>query len=185
MLKLVLQPNKVAQWNQSGGWGLKNPHCGPLFFKYFYNSRGNNEQAFSVTFAPRHYNSHNHSHAPDPHMWQSPGPWPDSQRFQNSGNRTMSPDALLLSSTTEPLVHIDLQKKMVYDSSHFATLNPFFCVQDCRSRIAQVEYQGQTQYFRILDSKPSIDICYRIGHRLELKTFLIAQFCSRHRAVHQ
>ena len=21
--------------NQSGGWGLKKPHCGPLFFKYF------------------------------------------------------------------------------------------------------------------------------------------------------
>ena len=62
---------------QSGAWGLKNPQCGPSFFKYFRHSRKNNGQAFSVTFASRlHINlkSYNHTHAPCPHMWPSQGP---------------------------------------------------------------------------------------------------------------
>ena len=62
----------------------------------------------------------------------------------------------------------------------------FFLVQDCRSRIFQVEYQGQTRYTRILERKPLIDTSYRIRHRLELKYFHFAQFLlNAHRAAHQ
>ena len=46
----------------------------------------------------------------------------------------------------------------------------------CHSRIAQVEYQGQTLYIRILEHQPFIDTSYHIGHRLELKYFHLAQF---------
>ena len=35
-----------------------------------------------------------------------------------------------------------------------------FCFQDCCSLIAQVKYQGQTLYTRILDLKPFIDRCW-------------------------
>ena len=35
-------------------------------------------------------------------------------------------------------------------------LEPIFCMQDCHSGIAQVEYQSQTLNIRILDSKPSL-----------------------------
>ena len=38
----------------------------------------------------------------------------------------MSPDSLQLALTTKPLVHINCLKKMVYDSSYFATCNRFF-----------------------------------------------------------
>ena len=59
-------------------------------------------------------------------------------------------------------------------------------MQDCRSQIAQIEYQGQTQYTGILDHKPFIDTCYSIGHRLELKYFHFARFLlNAHRAAHQ
>ena len=34
--------------------------------------------------------------------------------------------------------------------------NKFFCFQDRHSRIAQVEYQGQTSHTIILDCKPNI-----------------------------
>ena len=41
-----------------------------------------------------------------------------------------------------------------------------------------------TRYTRILERKPFIDICYRIGHRLELKYFHFAQFLLNvHRAA--
>ena len=45
---------------------------------------------------------------------------------------------------------------------------PIFCFQDCSSQIAHLEYQGQTRCTRILDSKPFIKVCYRIGvgHRI-------------------
>ena len=56
---------------------------------------------------------------------------------------------------------------------------------DCCSRIAQVEYQGQTRYTRILDRKSFICISSSIGHRLELKYFHFAQFLlNPHRAAH-
>ena len=39
------------------------------------------------------------------------------------------------------------------------------------SGIAQVEYQGQTPYTRILQGKPFMDTSSYIGHRLELEYF--------------
>ena len=48
-------------------------------------------------------------------------------------------------------------------------------MQDCHSRIAQVECQGQTRYTLILDCKPFINTYDSTGHRLELKFFLSAQ----------
>ena len=64
----------------------------------------------------------------------------------------------------------------------FQNLELSFCLQGCNSQIAQVKYQGynqtQTQYTRILDYKTFIDTYNCIGHRLELKYFLFAQFCS-------
>ena len=55
-------------------------------------------------------------------------------------------------------------------------LEPIFCAQDCRSLIAQAEYQGQTRYIRILERKPLIDTSHRIRHRLELEYFHLALF---------
>ena len=54
----------------------------------------------------------------------------------------------------------------------------FFCVQECCSRIVQIEYQGQTQYTRILEHKPLNIEQYisRTQHRLELKFFHFAHF---------
>ena len=71
------------------------------------------------------------------------------------------------------LIHLaigsyQLLKKTVYDSSYFATCNWFFGVQDCRTRIFQLEYQGQTRNTRILERKPLIDTSYCIRHRLEI-----------------
>ena len=55
-------------------------------------------------------------------------------------------------------------------------------MQDWRAWIAQ----GRTRYTRILDSKPFIDTCYLIEHRLELKYFHFAQFIlNPHRAAHR
>ena len=54
----------------------------------------------------------------------------------------------------------------------------FFCVQDCRTWIFQVEYQGQTRYTRILEGKPLIDTSYRIRHRWSWNIFTSYNFCS-------
>ena len=43
--------------------------------------------------------------------------------------------------TTKQLVRINRSKQRVFDSSYLATCNRFFCVQDCRTWIFQVEYQ--------------------------------------------
>ena len=98
----------------------------------------------------------------------------------------MSPDYLRLALTTQPLIHIDRTKKTVYESSYY--LNCFallFWLQNCRSQIAQVEYQGQARNTRILERKPLIDTFYCIRHRLELKYFHFAQFLlNAHRAAH-
>ena len=60
------------------------------------------------------------------------------------------------------------------------------CVQDCRTRIFQVKYQGQTQNTGILERKPLIDVSYCIRFRLELKYFRFAQFLlDAHRAAQQ
>ena len=69
----------------------------------------------------------------------------------------------------------------------------YFCVQDCFSRIAQVEYQGQTRntrilarYTKILERKPLIGTFYRIWHILDLKYFHFAQFLlNGHRGAHR
>ena len=64
-------------------------------------------------------------------------------------------------------------------------LERLICVQDCLSQIAQIEYQGQTQYTRILERKPLIHTSYCIQYRLELKYFLLAQFSLiSHQAAH-
>ena len=97
-----------------------------------------------------------------------------------------SPDSLLLTLTTKLLVRVNLQKKTVYDSSYLAACNRFFCVQDCRSCISQVEYQGQARNTRFLERKPLINTCYRIRHRLKLKYSHFARFLLiAHRAAHQ
>ena len=73
----VFMGNKLWQlflWSgigmeQSGEWGLKNLHCGPLLSSIISNSRKNKGQALFVTFAPRLDNSYNHAHMPGPHMY--------------------------------------------------------------------------------------------------------------------
>ena len=40
------------------------------------------------------------------------------------------------------------------------SLEPSFCMQDWHSRISQVQYQRQTRYTRILDSKPVVHTCF-------------------------
>ena len=68
----------------------------------------------------------------------------------------------------------------------FRNLQTLFCLQNCGSLIAQVEYQGQASNTRILERKPMIDASYRIRHRLELKFFHFAQFLlNAHRAAHR
>ena len=48
----------------------------------------------------------------------------------------------------------------------------------------KVEYQGQNRYTRILDSKPLVDTCDHIGHRLGLNFLLIAHvLLNAHRAA--
>ena len=65
-------------------------------------------------------------------------------------------------------------------------LQPLFCMQDCCSQIAQIEYQGQTLETRLLEHKPLINTSYCIRHRLELKYFHFAQFLlNAHRAAHR
>ena len=101
-----------------------------------------------------------------------------SRGFQHAtGFESMLSYSLLLTSTTKPWVHINLLRRTEYDESYLATLNCFFACriqQDCHPRIAQVEYQGQARYTRVLDIKSLIMIYYSIQHRLELKYLLFA-----------
>ena len=62
-----------------GAEGWKILTVGHCFSSISDNSRKNNGQAFLGTFAPRLYNFYTHAHAPGQHMWQSPGPEPDSK----------------------------------------------------------------------------------------------------------
>ena len=103
----------------------------------------------------------------------------EQQRFSAPrGNRTRAA-RLWLTLTTKPWVCVSLQRKWYatwrVTVTCFATCNPLFWGQDCRSQIAQVEYQGQARKTRILESKPLIDTSYRIRHRFELKYFHFAQ----------
>ena len=107
-----------------------------------------------------------------------------AQALQSSAlirNRTHVTELSATSWTTKPLIRINCWKKPVYDSSYFATCNRFFCLQDCRTRPFQVEYQGRTPNTRILERKPLIITSYRIRHRLELfhfAQFLLNAHCS-------
>ena len=81
--------------------------------------------------------------------------------------------------TIQPWFHIGLAKKQ-YMSRHILQPSTIF-----GTLIAQVEYQDLTLSTRILDSKPSIDAFYRIGHRWKLKYFHFAHFLLNiHQAVH-
>ena len=105
------------------------------------------------------------------HWWaQCHAKWPTRGRaFMHSSRiEPKSQNSLRLTLTTKALVRIIYSKNSVYDSSYFATFNRFFCVQDCRSRIVQVEYQGQTRNTRILERKPWIDTPYRIRQRINI-----------------
>ena len=55
-------------------------------------------------------------------------------------------------------------------------------MQDCHSQIAQVEYQGQTQYTRILHRKSFINTCYFVDIALDidwsLNIFNVQNCCS-------
>ena len=93
---------------------------------------------------------------------------------------SMLPDTLQPVLTTKSLIRFNLQGKTAYDSSYFATCNWFFGIQDCRTQIFQLEYQGQTRNTRILERKPLIDTSYRISHRLELKYFHFAPHQTAH-----
>ena len=86
----------------------------------------------------------------------------------------MKPGLLWHFITTEPWFKL-INRKKQYMTRHILQLWTNFCVQDCRSRIAQVESQSQTLSTRILDCKPFNDTCYLIGHRLESEYFHLAQ----------
>ena len=63
---------------QSGGWGLKNPHCRPLFSN-IWQFKEKQWPGTSAILALRFYNRCNHARLQGPHMWLSPGPGPDSK----------------------------------------------------------------------------------------------------------
>ena len=93
----------------------------------------------------------------------------------------VSPDSLQLTLTTKPWIRVNLMKKKVYYLKFFSTCNLFFCIQDCCSQIAQVEYQGQARNTRILEHKPLIDTFYCIWHRVDhwsWNIFTLYNFCS-------
>ena len=78
-----------------------------------------------------------------------------------------------------PLSHwfVSITRKIRYATRRILPpATDFFCVQDYRSQIVQVEYQGQTRNTRILKRKPWINTSYSIRHRLELKYFHFTQF---------
>ena len=62
-------------------WGVRveKPLMWAVVFKYFRQFKEKQWPSTLVIFAPRLYNCYNHSHAPGPHMWPSPGPGPDSK----------------------------------------------------------------------------------------------------------
>ena len=70
-----------------GGWELKNPLAWTSFFKFFWQFKQKRRPGTFVTFALRLYNSYNHAHEPNQHMWPSPGPWPDSTCSQTGSEQ--------------------------------------------------------------------------------------------------
>ena len=70
-----------------------------------------------------------------------------------------------------------LQKKRYISCDISLPWTNFWCAGLSLSE-CKVEYQGQTRYTRILDLKPCISTCYRIGHTLELIFLSLHNFCS-------
>ena len=80
------------------------------------------------------------------------------------------------------------------DSSHIATLNPFFVCRIVIVGLLELNIKPRQdipedkiyQNSSTLDCKPFINTYYSIGHRLELKCFLFAQLLlNAHRAAHK
>ena len=69
----------------------------------------------------------------------------------SSGIKPHVADSLLLPLTTKPFVHINCWKKKGICLVVFRYLQQIFGVQDSRTWIFQLEYQGQTLYMRILE----------------------------------
>ena len=73
-------------------------------------------------------------------------------------------------------------EKVVHDLSYLAillgNLEQIFCLLDLHSRMAQVENQGHTRYFRNLDCKPFL--CYSIVHSLDsgVDIFSLCSVCT-------
>ena len=88
-----------------------------------------------------------------------------------------STDSLQLALTNKPWVIIDLEKRKCDMTSNISQpwsiffLHPRLSFLDCSSWI-----WGQTLWIRIIHSKPSVDTCYCIQRRLELKYFHFPQF---------
>ena len=87
----------------------------------------------------------------------------------------MTSDTLPLTLTTKPLVCMNCLKKTVYHSSYFATCNKFFSIQDCRTWIFQVEYQGQTEFLNT-----NLWSLHLIAFNIDWSwnTFTLHNFCS-------
>ena len=57
--------------------------------------------------------------------------------------------------SSDPQAVTSISKKKQYMTRCISpSATNFFCIQDCPSRIVQVEYQGQTRNSRILEHKP-------------------------------
>ena len=89
--------------------------------------------------------------------------------------------------TTKQWVHIDWWKTLYMNRRIWQPGTA------CRSQIAQVEYQGQTRYTRILGHKPLIDLAIHliafniiglIGVEIFSLRSILAQCSSWHRAAH-
>ena len=169
---------------QFGGEGWKILSVGHCFSSIFKNSRKNNGQAFSVTFAQRP-------------TWMSPGPGP---HFKCSKTVEVRCSCYELKHCQREITtdYHDIQEKNYGEHSNIkagasvhwlgqchtkwlrgcskfqnsAPIDPIyiiwlvifhkieliFCMQNCHCWIALVEYQDKTRYTRILDCKPFIDI---------------------------
>ena len=57
-------------------------------------------------------------------------------------------DSLQLALTTKPSVKINIHQ-ILESFFIFSNLKSIFCMQECHSRMAQVEYQGKTRYTKV------------------------------------
>ena len=102
-----------------------------------------------------------------------------SREFKHPvGIEPETPDSLLLTLINEPWICVSLQKKNGILLVLFCNLWPLFFFQDCRSHIAQVEYQGQEQNTWILERKPLFKTSYHINIDRDWNIFTLHSFCS-------